>query len=78
MDKNDLTKLYLVKSRTRPNDMRPRFDNETYVDVLQIANESGIARNVVVMAIVKLWLTENKEKPAEEKLQKLLRIAEAS
>ena len=78
MDKNALTELYLVKSGPRLNDMRPRFDDETYVDVLQISNESGIRRNVVVMAIVKLWLSENKEKPAEEKLQKLLRIAETA
>lgn len=78
MDKNDLTEMYLRKTGPRTNDMRPRFDDQTYVGVLEISAESSIARNVVVMAIVKLWMAENAHLSAGEKFQRLLRTVENS
>lgn len=78
MDKNDLTQMYLQKTGPRTNDMRPRTDDQTYVGVLEISAESSIARNVVVMAIVKLWLAENAHLSPAEKFSKLLRTVETS
>lgn len=77
MDKNQLTHMYLRNTGPRTNDMRPRFDDETYVEVLQISDHSKIARNVIVMAIVKLWLEENGDRSPAERFQKLLRTVEA-
>jgi len=78
MDKNDLTAMYLSETGPRIYDMRPRFGKETYVSVLEISAESGVARNVVVMAVVKLWLAENSHLSSAEKFAKLLQIVEAA
>lgn len=78
MEKGQVKELYGLGDKKHQYDMRPRFDLETYIDVLRIADENGIKPNPLIRAIVKCWLMENKDKLNTEKVSKLLKFISAA
>ena len=54
-------------------DMRPRYDADTYIEILRIAKETGIKPNVVIRIITKLMLGEMREEGRDAVIKAIMR-----
>lgn len=61
IDKSLLKQQMGYTKKTHPFDMRPRFAESEYRQILQLAKECDLAENVALRAMVKLFLDETQK-----------------
>ena len=54
-------------------DMRPRYDADTYIEILRISKQTGIKPNVVIRIITKLMLGEMREEGRDAVIKAIMR-----
>jgi hypothetical protein len=54
-------------------DMRPRYDVDTYIEILRISKETGIKPNVVIRIATKLMFGEMREQGRDAVIKAIMR-----
>lgn len=64
-----------ISSRLHEYDMRPRYRLDDYIQIMEISRDTGIAPNVVLRAMTKLYLAQAKTQSRETMLATIKTIA---
>lgn len=59
-------------------DMRPRYDADTYIELLNLSKELDIKPNVLLRLLTKLQLEQMREQGRETVLKSIMRLRQAN
>jgi hypothetical protein len=67
-----------MSKKNHEYDMRPRFRLDEYVEIMEMARDTGIPPNVVLRAMTKLYLRQAKDSSRETVLNAIKTITAAA
>lgn len=67
-----------ISSKNHEYDMRPRYQLDDYIQIMEISRDTGIAPNVVLRAMTKLYLRQAKEQSRDTMLKAIKTISTAA